>query len=244
MGALDTYRMLGKGTQAVLSYNYLAFHLIALGWVHDVIWSDSAFDSPFWLGLVGSYDQVGIIWYGTFATCANRTTRMSTWFYEIGPAFNSHGHSFGVSGVGERYIGALIWAQLSSSLSCKVKESNYYNISNQHVRELSHPESRHEILPHQPLWGGRRDSYTQNGLGSLPEHSVRIQRSHFLRIIPRTLIPFWLDFNRVKGPTTTATVKGVKGLYVVLPKVSLRSTSLIFHLHSHHCGTLSYQIFS
>jgi len=28
MVTLDTYRMLGKGTQAVLSYNYLAFHLI------------------------------------------------------------------------------------------------------------------------------------------------------------------------------------------------------------------------
>ena len=28
MGTLDTYRMLGKGTHAILSYNYLALHLI------------------------------------------------------------------------------------------------------------------------------------------------------------------------------------------------------------------------
>jgi len=111
------------------------------------------------------------------------------------PVFDSHGHPFGVGGVGERYIGALVSAQLSSSLSAKLKNpittASQTNMSqNYHIQSQ---DTKYCLISHYEVEGEK------NGLGSFPEHSVRIQRSHFLRIIPGTLIPFRLDFNRISS---------------------------------------------
>ena len=85
---------------------------------------------------------------------------------------------------------------------------------------------------------------TRDGRTSVPEHSVRIQLSYFIEVVPHS---FYFDqiltFNpAVQGSVVVATITGVKNLYVALPKVSLHLTRVIFPIHSNYAGDLVSQI--